>query len=86
MNLHFSLLLTVIAMIGTIAAGVLALLWVKRWSKQAFGLNKSENDLGHFRDLYQQGALSKTEYDRIRKSLIAQHEEKTDRSAQDALE
>ena len=63
----------VFATLGLVVAlllGALIIAMVERWRKRAANSNVTAGDqLTHFRQLYDQGAMSKEEYDRVRAQL-----------------
>ena len=63
-----SLALTVLILVGA-----LAIAWLVRWREQSAAEPLSANEqLAHFRELYQRGELSQEEFERIRASLGSQ--------------
>jgi hypothetical protein len=68
--LNWDLLIASGLLFGALLIGTLAIVWVKRWRKQ---LNESPPALFETADkyqaLYDQGVMSKEEYDRIRTHL-----------------
>jgi hypothetical protein len=62
-----------IALIGVIALGALVVAVLGRWRKLPTEEKLSANEqLAHFRELYEEGEISQGEYDRIRTTLEKQ--------------
>ena len=59
-----------LGLIGVLLVGALIIWWVDRWRKRSAESTESPNDqLAHFRALYDQGELSPEEFERIRHLL-----------------
>jgi hypothetical protein len=59
-----------LALVGALLVGAFLIWWVDRWRKRSAESTESPNDqLAHFRALYDQGELSPEEFERIRHLL-----------------
>jgi hypothetical protein len=66
-------LVAALALVGIILLGALIIAWLDRWRKRSGPQPFNANDqLAHFRELYEQGELSQEEFERIRVRLTAQ--------------
>ncbi len=66
-------MLQALALVGAILIGAVILIWVQRWRKAPPDCTPSANDqLAHFRELYEDGEITLSEYERIRAKLDAQ--------------
>jgi hypothetical protein len=64
---------TVAAFIGLLFLGAIVLAVLDRWRKRSGSPSLSANDqLAHFRELYENGELSQSEFERIRARLTGQ--------------
>ncbi len=60
-------------LVGVLLAGAVIIALVERWRRKSGTEGLSAGDqLSHFRKLYDQGAISKEEYERIRSQLASQ--------------
>jgi hypothetical protein len=67
------LLWATVGLVAIVLAGVLLILWINSWRKRTGSKSLSANDqLAHFRELYERGELSHGEFDRIRATLAPQ--------------
>jgi hypothetical protein len=67
------LLWMTLALVAIILVGALVLLWLDRWRRRPDVPIVTANDqLAHFRELYECGELSQEEFDRIRAKLTGQ--------------
>jgi hypothetical protein len=63
-------------LVGALLAGAVVIAWVGRWSRRAQPTGLSPSDqLAQFRSLYEQGAISQEEFDRLRELLGSQMKE-----------
>lgn len=66
----FTLLWTTLPVIGAILLGAVLIAYAKRWRQREETFHYSTNDeLAHFRALYERGELSAEEYGRIQRRL-----------------
>jgi hypothetical protein len=65
------LLWATVALTAIILAGALVLYWLDRWRKNnaVCASNNANDQLAHFRELYEAGDLSQEEFNRIRAKL-----------------
>jgi hypothetical protein len=65
-----TLLWATLLILVVFATGAIVILWVDRWRKRASAARLTPSDeLAHFRVLYEQGELSREEFERIRARL-----------------
>ncbi len=70
---NMALLLTGLLLGGVLLVGAVLIAWAARWRRQqqSAGASPSEQ-LAHFRSLYEQGAISQEEFNRLRSLLGGQ--------------
>jgi hypothetical protein len=57
-------------LVGAVLVGVIAIVWLDRWRKRTRAdMQAPADEIGEYRDLFDQGLLSADEYDRIRRRL-----------------
>src|SRR5206468_2906383 len=62
-----------LALLGLLLVGSFLIALLSRWRKRADPQSLTANDqLAHFRELYEKGELSQTEFERIRAKLAGQ--------------
>jgi len=72
-------LLSIGLLVVVILGGGIVLLWLDRWrKKQAAGKTKSVDALSAYRELYDRGELTRSEYETIRAQLAHQMREELD--------
>jgi hypothetical protein len=54
---------------GVLLVGAVILQWAQRWRKRQMTDDRPVNQLTSFRDLYEEGELTRAEYERIRSSV-----------------
>ncbi len=70
--LDYGLLLTVLALAGVVAVGVLIITVANRWRRNLGQDDVTGDQMGSFRELYERGELSQDEYQRIKDRLGGQ--------------
>jgi len=69
-GMNLDLVWATAALVGAVFIGVVVIVWVDRWRKRSLTeLQAPADELGHYRELFDQGLLSAEEYERIRRRL-----------------
>jgi hypothetical protein len=72
-NLKLELLWALLPLVGALLLGAVILSWAKQWRKRAAPTPSSANEqLAHFRTLYERGELKPDEFERVR-ARLAEH-------------
>lgn len=71
-RLNSELVQAMLGLTAVIFLGVLVLLWFNRWRRRAAAPPTPDDELKHYRSLYEQGLMSHEEFERLRAHLDAQ--------------
>jgi hypothetical protein len=69
-GMNLELMWATVALVGAVLIGVVVIVWVDRWRKRSLAdMQAPADELGHYRELFDQGLLSAEEYERICRRL-----------------